>query len=35
VYFGYPDAAYQVEVYAPGSGAARKLVLGGQVVPIR
>ncbi len=35
VYFGYPDAAYQVEVYAPGPDAARKLVLGGQVVPIR
>lgn len=35
VYFGYPDAAYQVEVYAPGAGAARELVLGGQVVPIR
>jgi hypothetical protein len=35
VYFGYPDAAYQVEVYAPGPGSARQLVLGGQVVPIR
>jgi hypothetical protein len=35
VYFGYPDAAYQVEVYAPNPGAARELVLGGKVVPIR
>jgi hypothetical protein len=35
VYFGYPDAGYQVEVFAPGAGAARNLVLGGQVVPIR
>jgi ferric-dicitrate binding protein FerR (iron transport regulator) len=35
VYFGYPDAAYQVEVYAPGAGEARRLVLDGQVVPIR
>lgn len=35
VYFGYPDARYQVEVYAPSTGSARKLVLAGQVVPIR
>lgn len=35
VYFGYPDAGYQVEVYAPSAGSARKLVFGGQVVPIR
>lgn len=35
VYFGYPDAAYQVEVYAPSPGSARNLVLGGQVVPVR
>lgn len=35
VYFGYPDAQYQVEVYAPSAGSARNLVLGGQVVPVR
>lgn len=35
VYFGYPDARYQVEVYAPSAGSARNLVFGGQVVPIR
>jgi hypothetical protein len=35
VYFGYPDAAYQVEVYAPSAGWARDLVLRGQVVPVR
>jgi hypothetical protein len=35
VYFGYPDAAYQVEVYAPSAGWARDLVLRGQVLPIR
>jgi hypothetical protein len=35
VYFGYPGARYQVEVYAPSAGSARQLVFGGQVVPIR
>jgi hypothetical protein len=35
VYFGYPDAAYQVEVYAPSPRWARDLVLRGQVVPVR
>ena len=35
IYFGYPDARYQVEVYAPSPGSARGLVLGGQVVPVR
>jgi hypothetical protein len=35
VYFGYPDAGYQVEVYAPSRGSARSLVFSGQVVPIR
>jgi hypothetical protein len=35
VYFGYPDARYQVEVYAPSPGSARKLVLSGQIVPVR
>jgi hypothetical protein len=35
VYFGYRDAAYQVEVYAPSASSARRLVFSGQVVPIR
>jgi hypothetical protein len=35
VYFGYPDAGYQVEVFAPSAGSARNLVFGGQVVPVR
>lgn len=35
VYFGYPDAAYQVEVYAPSPGTARNLVVAGQIVPVR
>ena len=34
VYFGYPDAGYQVEVFTPSPGSARNLVFGGQVVPI-
>jgi len=34
VYFGFPDARYQVEVYAPSASTARSLVLGGQVVPV-
>jgi hypothetical protein len=35
VYFGYPDARYQVEVYHPSSDEARRLALAGQVVPVR
>jgi hypothetical protein len=35
VYFGYPDAAYQVEVFHPTPNAARDLVLAGQVLPVR
>jgi hypothetical protein len=35
VYFGYPGAKYQVEVYAPSAGSARDLVQSGQVVPVR
>lgn len=35
VYFGYPDARYQVEVYDPSAGTARRLALAGQVVPVR
>lgn len=35
VYIGYPGAQYQVEVFAPASYAARKLVLRGTIVPIR
>jgi hypothetical protein len=35
VYFAYPGAKYQVEVFTPSPSSARNLVLGGQVVPIR
>lgn len=35
VYFSYPGAKYQVEVYAPSPATTRSLVLNGQVVPIR
>jgi hypothetical protein len=35
VYFGYPDARYQVEVYAPSPDEARRLALSGQVLPVR
>jgi hypothetical protein len=35
VYFAYPGAKYQVEVFAPSASTTRNLVLGGQVVPIR
>jgi hypothetical protein len=35
VYFGYPAANYQVEVYDPSPEQARALVLGGAVRPIR
>lgn len=34
VYFGYPDARYQVEVYDPSADEARRLALSGQVVPV-
>lgn len=34
VYFGYPDARYQVEVYDPSPDQARRLALSGQVVPV-
>jgi hypothetical protein len=34
VYFGYPGANYQVEVYDPSPDQARALVLGGTVKPI-
>ena len=35
VYFGYPDARYQVEVFHPSPSEARRLALAGQVVPVR
>jgi hypothetical protein len=35
VYFGYPDARYQVEVYHPSPDEARRLALSGQVLPVR
>jgi hypothetical protein len=35
VYFTYPDANYQVEVYNPSDDHARKLVLGGKITPIK
>lgn len=35
VYFGYPDAKYQVEVFHPSATEARRLALSGQVVPVR
>jgi hypothetical protein len=35
VYFAYPGEKSQVEVFTPSPSAARKLVLGGRVVPIR
>ncbi len=35
VYFGYPDARYQVEVYHPSPDEARRLALSGQVIPVR
>ena len=34
-YLGYPSKKYQVEVFAPSSDTARKLVLGGAIVPVR
>lgn len=35
VYFGYPDAKYQVEVFHPSASEARRLALAAQVVPVR
>jgi hypothetical protein len=35
VYFGYPSAKYQVEVFAPSGETARSLVLAGQIKPIK
>jgi hypothetical protein len=35
VYLGFAGGRYQVEVYAPSPGSARKLVLAGQIVPVR
>jgi hypothetical protein len=35
VYFGYPDAKYQVEVFHPSASEARRFALAGQVVPVR
>lgn len=35
VYFGYPNAKYQVEVFHPSATEARRLALAGQVVPVR
>lgn len=34
VYFGYPRANYQVEVYDPSPAQARTLVVGGKIAPI-
>jgi hypothetical protein len=34
VYFGYPDAQYQVEVFDPSGDTARKLVLAGTIRPV-
>jgi hypothetical protein len=34
VYFGYPDAKYQVEVFAPSGATARSLVLAGKIKPV-
>jgi hypothetical protein len=35
VYFGYPDAKYQVEVFAPSGETARSLVLTGNIKPLK
>jgi hypothetical protein len=35
VYFAYPGAKYQVEVYEPSGDTARRLVLTGQIRPLR
>jgi hypothetical protein len=34
-YLGYPSGKYRVEVFAPSSDTARKLFLGGAIVPVR
>jgi hypothetical protein len=35
VYFSYPSASNQVEVFAPSGATARSLVLSGEITPIR
>lgn len=35
VYLGYAGGRYQIEVYAPSPGSARRLVVSGQIVPVR
>jgi len=35
VYFSYPGAPYQVEIYAPSAETARSLVLAGETTPIK
>lgn len=35
VYLGYAGGRYQIEVYTPSPGTARKLVESGQIVPVR
>jgi hypothetical protein len=35
VYLGFAGGRYQIEVYAPSPGAARRLVESGQIVPVR
>ena len=35
VYVGFAGGRYQIEVYAPSPGSARKLVESGQIVPVR
>ncbi len=35
VYFGYPNAKYQVEVFSPSAETARRLVLTGKIKPIK
>jgi hypothetical protein len=35
VYFGYPRANYQVEVYDPSADSARQLVLAGEIIPVK
>jgi hypothetical protein len=34
-YLGYPSGKYWAEVFAPSSDTARKLFLGGAIVPVR
>jgi hypothetical protein len=34
-YLGYPSGKYRAEVFAPSSDTARKLFLGGAIVPVR